>query len=76
MLRFILKRQLYDGACLNALEVRHYTVDCDVPALELALCSGGKGGGPDGDAFDISEVIGVEVLRASKEKAASTTEER
>lgn len=62
MLRFILRRQRYDGECLNALKTDHETIDCDVPALEKALCSGGQGGGPSGDAFDRRELMAVEVL--------------
>lgn len=62
MIRFIVKRMIYDGECLNALKQEHYTVDADCPVLEKALRSGGKGGGPDGDAFDRSELIGVEIL--------------
>jgi hypothetical protein len=62
MLRFLIKRQRYDGECLNALKTSHETVDCDAPELESVLRSGGQGGGPDGDAFDRAELIGVEIL--------------
>ena len=62
MFRFIIKRQIYDGACLNALETYFETVDAEVPELAAVLL-GGKGGGPNGDAFNIPQVIGVEDLR-------------
>jgi hypothetical protein len=62
MLRFIIKRQRYDGTCLNALFTSFETVDCEVPKLEDALRQGGCGGGPNGDAFDRPELLNVEVL--------------
>ena len=62
MLRFIIKRQRYDGSCLNALFTTFETVDCEAPELERILRSGGCGGGPDGDAFDRPELVNVEVL--------------
>jgi len=65
MLRFIIKRQIYDGACLNALETYWETVDANVPELENAL-HGGKGGGPDGDAFNIPQVVGIQQLPDAK----------
>jgi hypothetical protein len=64
MLRFIVKWQRYDGACLNALFTTFETIDCEVPELERALRSGGCGGGPDGDAFNRPELLNVEVLAA------------
>lgn len=62
MLRFLIRRQRYDGECLNALKTFYETVDCDAPELERVLRSGGQGGGPDGDAFDRTELIGVEII--------------
>lgn len=61
MLRFILKRQQYPGTCLNALWTEYLTVDAECPELEKALRSGGQGGGPDGDAFDRTELVNVEI---------------
>lgn len=58
MIRFILKRRMdnsYD--CVSA----HFeTVDVDVPELEAMLRRGGQNiGGP---GYDITELVGVEVL--------------
>jgi hypothetical protein len=69
MLRFIVKRQRYDGSCLNALFTFFETVDAECPELEQVLMSGGCGGGPDGDAFDVPELVNVEV-RPKKEGIA------
>ncbi len=61
MLRFIITRETYDGIeCHDsALE----TLDCEAPELEKVLTRGGYGGGPNGDSFDHSKLIGVEVLK-------------
>lgn len=67
MLRFIIRRQRYDGECLNALKTFYETVDCEAAALEKVLCSGGQGGGPDGTAFERAELIGAEVLQAGRD---------
>lgn len=62
MLRFILKRTEYTGEVHNHLDIYHYTLDADVPALEEAL-TGGRGGGPNGDAFARVDIIGCEFIK-------------
>ncbi len=59
MLRFILSKETrnqgYVGKDLC-------TLDVDCPQLEKILRSGGYGAGPDGDDFEHTILVGVEVL--------------
>ena len=58
MIRFIAKRTVRDQGCVSEhLE----TLDANVPELEKFLLRGGFGGGPNGDDFDKTVLIGVEV---------------
>jgi hypothetical protein len=65
-IRFIIKRERYDGECLNALKIFYETVDAECPELERVLRSGGQGGGPDGDAFDLPMLIGAELREGTQ----------
>lgn len=63
MLRFILKRETF----YEVNQMRgggHFTLDLDVPELELLLRSGGSGE----SGFDMTDLVAVEVL-APNDKA-------
>lgn len=71
MLRFIVKRRTndcYSGAMFSNLQ----TIDVDVPALESALDRGGYGE----QGYDLTELVGVEVLRAAPQKAVDGGEKQ
>lgn len=59
MLRFILTRETYDGIKFHDSNLE--TLDVNVPELETMLRRGGYGAGPNGDSFDKTDVIGVEL---------------
>jgi hypothetical protein len=66
MLRFILKTVTRDQG-----DVRTETSTVDVsscPELERELMHGGYGGGPNGDDFSYTQVLGVEVRAESKKE--------
>lgn len=60
MIRFVVIRKTWDG--LECKQTDFETVDCDAPALEAVLRRGGRGGGPNNDAYDITELVGAELL--------------
>jgi hypothetical protein len=56
----ILRRVTRDcGHVHSAME----TLEVDCPELERALNSGGRGGGPDGDDFEYTELVGAATER-------------
>jgi len=60
MLRFIINRRQDNS--YDCVSSNFETIDADCPALEQALQRGGKMVG--GPGYDISELVGVEVLPA------------
>lgn len=58
MLRFIIKRRQDNS--YDCVSSQFETIDADCPALEQALTRGGKM--VNGPGYDISELVGVEVL--------------
>lgn len=60
MLRFILKRRMDNS--YDAVTQHYETVDIDAPVLQALLQRGGQGKG--GPGYDITELVGVEVLPA------------
>lgn len=58
MIRFIIKRRQDNS--YDCVSSNFETIDADCPALEQALTRGGKMVG--GPGYDISELVGVEVL--------------
>lgn len=64
MLRFVLKKKTYDGIEHRGEYLK--TLDADVPELERMLTSGGYGGGPNGDSFEETMLVGVEVLAEAR----------
>jgi hypothetical protein len=64
MLRFVLKRKtndVYSGAVFSTV----FTIDANVPDLESALSRGGYGAE---QGYDLTELVGVEVLRAAPQE--------
>jgi hypothetical protein len=57
MIRFILKREVYDALSGRRSDAC-FTIDAEAPELEAALRSGGHGE----SGFDQSSLLGVEVL--------------
>lgn len=71
MLRFILKRRkndVYSGAVFSEM----YTLDVDAPDLETALNYGGYGE----QGYDLTELVGVEKLRAAPQKSVEGGEKQ
>ena len=60
MIRFILKNRFKDPYCSEVIETIK-TIDVDIPELESQL----KKGGIQPDQFDLTDLIGVEVLKTS-----------
>lgn len=56
--RFIFERTVRDQGDVRKTYV---TVDAECDAVEKVLTRGGWGGGPNGDDFDITKLVGAEV---------------
>ena len=69
MLRFVLKRKtndVYSGAVFSTV----FTIDANVPDLESALDRGGYGAE---QGYDLTELVGVEVLRVAPQESVEKT---
>jgi hypothetical protein len=65
MLRFILRRHMVDGN-VGADDVFHFTIDAQLPDVEIALTRGGSG--PMG--FDHTSLVGVEVIEDAPQEVS------